>query len=62
MNGYPAFRALGLNPGRIVPSYAHMTNNRLGVSITEEAYLAHLIYRTLNAVPAEASESSNAAV
>lgn len=28
---------------RIVSSYLHMTNNRLGVSIPEEAYLAHLV-------------------
>ncbi len=28
---------------KIVPSYIHMTNNRLGVSIPEESYLAHII-------------------
>jgi len=32
---------------RIVPSYLHMSNNRIGVSIAEEAYLAHLIHWTL---------------
>jgi thiopeptide-type bacteriocin biosynthesis protein len=37
----------------IVPSYIHMTNNRLGISVADEAYLAHLIRRTLSA-PAEA--------
>lgn len=31
----------------IVPSYVHMMNNRLGVSIQEEAYLAYLIARAL---------------
>lgn len=34
------------DPGRalreLLPSFVHMTNNRLGVSIAEEAYLAHL--------------------
>jgi thiopeptide-type bacteriocin biosynthesis protein len=33
---------------RIVPSYVHMMSNRLGISIPEEAYLAHLIANTLN--------------
>jgi thiopeptide-type bacteriocin biosynthesis protein len=28
---------------RIVPSYVHMTSNRIGVTVEEEAYLAHLI-------------------
>jgi len=32
---------------RIAPSYIHMMNNRLGVSIVEEVYLAELIERTL---------------
>ena len=31
----------------LVPSFAHMTNNRLGVTIPEEAYLAHLLHWTL---------------
>ncbi len=31
----------------VVPSYVHMMNNRVGVSIPEEAYLAHLIARSL---------------
>lgn len=30
----------------IVPSYLHMMNNRLGIPIPEEAYLAHLIKKT----------------
>jgi len=34
---------------RIVPSYVHMMNNRLGVTIQEEAYLAYLIRRALSA-------------
>jgi len=32
---------------RIVPSYIHMMNNRLGISIPEETYLAYLIKRAL---------------
>lgn len=32
---------------RIVPSHVHMMNNRLGVSIRDECYLAMLIHRTL---------------
>jgi len=31
----------------IVSSYMHMMNNRLGISISEEAYLAHLLANTL---------------
>ena len=31
----------------IVPSYIHMTNNRLGISIVEESYLGYLITRAL---------------
>lgn len=33
---------------RIVPSYVHMTNNRLGVPIPEESYLAHCIGHALD--------------
>jgi thiopeptide-type bacteriocin biosynthesis protein len=33
----------------ILPSILHMTNNRLGVSIPEETYLAHLIRHALRA-------------
>ena len=31
----------------ILPSYLHMTNNRLGVNVQEEAYLATVASRTL---------------
>jgi thiopeptide-type bacteriocin biosynthesis protein len=37
----------------IVSSYVHMMNNRLGISIQEESYLAYLIHRALG-VPAPA--------
>ncbi|MDB4950868.1 MAG: lantibiotic biosynthesis protein [Gemmatimonadetes bacterium] len=43
----------------IVPSYVHMMNNRLGVSIQEESYLAYLIHRAL-AVPAPAGAEATA--
>ena len=33
----------------IVSSYVHMMNNRLGVSIKEEAYISHLINKALMA-------------
>jgi thiopeptide-type bacteriocin biosynthesis protein len=33
--------------GGICSSYLHMTNNRLGITIQEESYLAYLILRTL---------------
>jgi thiopeptide-type bacteriocin biosynthesis protein len=33
---------------RIVPSYVHMTNNRLGVPIPEESYLAHCVGHALD--------------
>lgn len=29
----------------IIPSYLHMMNNRIGITIQEEAYLAHLIFK-----------------
>jgi thiopeptide-type bacteriocin biosynthesis protein len=32
----------------IIPSYIHMTSNRLGVTIYEESYLAHLLQRTFD--------------
>ena len=38
----------------IVPSYIHMMNNRLGLTIADEAYLAHLIARSLSRVTTEA--------
>lgn len=37
---------------RLVPSFMHMMNNRLGITIPEEAYLAHLIHWALNGVRA----------
>lgn len=37
----------------IVPSYIHMMNNRLGVSIQEESYLSVLIAGTLDLPPSE---------
>ena len=48
---------------RIVPSYVHMTNNRLGVSIPEEAYLAHIVDQALGggvqaSRPASATEDN----
>lgn len=36
---------------RLLTSYLHMTNNRLGVLIVEEVYMAHLIVRALEAQP-----------
>ncbi|HEX2204344.1 MAG TPA: thiopeptide-type bacteriocin biosynthesis protein [Longimicrobium sp.] len=47
--------------GGIVSSYVHMMNNRLGVSIQEEAYLAYLITRALGR-PAEAPAAAGDAV
>lgn len=38
----------------IVSSYVHMMNNRLGVAIQEESYLAYLIHRSLGGAPAPA--------
>lgn len=32
----------------IVPSYIHMMNNRLGITIQEESYLAHLVSKGIN--------------
>lgn len=40
--------------GAIVSSYVHMMNNRLGVSIPDESYLAYLIHRSLGGAPAPA--------
>jgi Lantibiotic biosynthesis dehydratase C-term len=31
----------------LLSSYVHMTNNRLGISIPEEIYIAYLLKRTL---------------
>lgn len=38
--------------GAICSSYLHMMNNRLGITIQEESYLAYLILRTLQKSPA----------
>ena len=35
----------------IIPSYIHMMNNRLGISIRDESYLSHLIYKSLETKP-----------
>jgi thiopeptide-type bacteriocin biosynthesis protein len=45
----------------IVSSYIHMMNNRLGVTIQEESYLAYLIARTLGQPPEEAPAPAPAA-
>jgi thiopeptide-type bacteriocin biosynthesis protein len=34
--------------GHLLPSYLHMMNNRLGLSIAEESYLAHVVHRALS--------------
>jgi thiopeptide-type bacteriocin biosynthesis protein len=44
----------------ICSSYMHMMNNRLGITIQEESYLAYLINRTLQA-PAPVAEATEAA-
>lgn len=46
--------------GGICSSYLHMMNNRLGITIQEESYLAYLIMRTLQ-VPAVAAAGEDAA-
>jgi thiopeptide-type bacteriocin biosynthesis protein len=43
--------------GGICSSYLHMTNNRLGITIQEESYLAYLIMRTLQS-PAESAAAA----
>lgn len=40
--------SLGLALISIVPSYIHMMNNRLGLSIPDEAYIAHVLSRSLS--------------
>ncbi|HEY0025898.1 MAG TPA: thiopeptide-type bacteriocin biosynthesis protein [Longimicrobium sp.] len=35
----------------IVPSYVHMMNNRLGITIQEESYLGYLVHRALQSSP-----------
>lgn len=43
--------------GAICSSYLHMMNNRLGITIQEESYLAYLIMRTLQS-PAESTAAA----
>jgi thiopeptide-type bacteriocin biosynthesis protein len=43
--------------GAICSSYLHMMNNRLGINIQEESYLAYLILRTLRS-PAESAAAA----
>lgn len=43
--------------GAICSSYLHMMNNRLGINIQEESYLAYLILRTLRS-PAESTAAA----
>jgi thiopeptide-type bacteriocin biosynthesis protein len=51
----------GVALARIVPSYIHMTSNRLGISTAQEAYLSHILYRALQlANPIRRSEPSEA--
>ncbi|HVX41151.1 MAG TPA: thiopeptide-type bacteriocin biosynthesis protein [Gemmatimonadaceae bacterium] len=46
----------GLCVEALVPSFVHMTSNRLGLSVPEETYVAHLIRRALAATHAPAVE------
>lgn len=32
----------------LIPGYIHMTNNRLGISIADEVYMAYIMHRSLN--------------
>jgi thiopeptide-type bacteriocin biosynthesis protein len=50
--------------GAVVSSYIHMMNNRLGITIQEESYLAYLIMRTMESPPSgdEAEEPAPEAV
>ena len=32
----------------LIPGYVHMTNNRLGISIADEVYMAYIMHRSLN--------------
>lgn len=53
VGGQPAERWERVVNG-ICPSYVHMMNNRLGITLQEESYLGYLINRAL-ALPAEAA-------
>lgn len=46
---------IGSAVSALLPSYVHMTNNRLGIAPPEEAYLAHLMAVVLDAIPAVSS-------
>ncbi len=46
---------------RLVPSYLHMMNNRLGIELEEEAYLASLIHLTLSRGDDRAAKTSTGA-
>ena len=45
---------------RLLAPYLHMTNNRLGASLLDEVYLAHLLTRTVreHLRPADAAAES----
>ncbi|HEU4456541.1 MAG TPA: thiopeptide-type bacteriocin biosynthesis protein [Longimicrobium sp.] len=50
----PVLESWDMAVGAIVSSYLHMMNNRLGISIQEESYLAYLAMRALEAPVEEA--------
>ena len=43
----------------IIPSYVHMMNNRMGISIKEEIYLSHIISKALTVNTTESKEKVN---
>jgi hypothetical protein len=45
------YDAWELATGAVAASYIHMMNNRLGITIQEESYLAYLIMRTMESPP-----------
>jgi thiopeptide-type bacteriocin biosynthesis protein len=47
--------------GGICSSYLHMTNNRLGITVQEESYLAYLILRTLQSPAGSAAAAGEGA-
>lgn len=51
----------GLALRELLPSFVHMTNNRLGISIAEEAYLAHLARSALSSMPSRSRTSNERA-
>ncbi len=44
------FKNWNISIHKIIPSYIHMMNNRLGISIKDESYLAHILHRSLENV------------